>query len=981
MNRDPSPPISASKHFSSLQISPLQSSSLQPQQQVSPLHQQQVSEGGVASALIRRIDRLLQAGAFAAAPPMQVRVGNPPPYGSCQCPSCVGGYAPQPNSFYPCSCSACSTTDVFQQCQCTECRGYGGLSSGLTQFNEATVNSASAPSPGSHPSVIRSEDNAPDPRPVVEALPNVGILPSPQQQRRQDRDAIRAPTRTKSIVQDNVLQQPAGPTASKGHDGTIPNRSTQDSRRRGNRPRTSDNVGDVSLYTAPKVASVDASNCHTGVPHSESNERHGNASPQQHHLDQRQQDRDSLDEHKDERSKSIQGSVLHRGSATVTRSDNIDAGTHVGHAVPSQSPAARASVPPVRAQQDCIRTREDRFVMAQYQAIGDYGGRQSGGQEQHPARSGRPAGEARQYRIYDSVHWRPPNSSQPAADRLPHATLLNPPHPKKASTTSEAPPHPKKPKHHIPLQAHFRNVIFATSKSLDKVSQLPLHVPEVPLMDMTQLDKLALGTNQELAERYAALIRFTRDASLYQPLNQLPKSEVTLSSVDQKDIDDMIASGKFVQIKRKRVCGPPATQFAVVEEAKERRRAITWPAEVNLLFRDQLVSKVPDCLSMAKFSAEYVYARIFDFKAGFYQIPLARSVSAYFHFAQRSTGKSYALTAVPMGVTWAPDLMHTITTVLADLPQEWEVLVQVFIDNVRFLAKTKDRVDAAAQHFLDRCRMVGATVREEPADIFLGAEYDYQKNMLRVKPSAVEKLHNAKKALEKESITIGALRELLSRCVYSSRVLRVPLAHHYLPLKFCRRRLATYGDSNEHVVSIWPTVRPAWKLWIDQLTKNSWTRHPHHETDPEFIIFTDASKMGYGAIFVGPSTLQELSGRWTTTEAQQHINVLEAKALQKAMQRWAPMVSGSLAILVDNTSMAGAVRRGLSPSYDLNKEIAEILKQLPQTVAVRVGVLASAENPADAPSRGLPVASGAVSVAVAQVGRWLASGGKCPPAG
>ena len=109
--------------------------------------------------------------------------------------------------------------------------------------------------------------------------------------------------------------------------------------------------------------------------------------------------------------------------------------------------------------------------------------------------------------------------------------------------------------------------------------------------------------------------------------------------------------------------------------------------------------------------------------------------------------------------------------------------------------------------------------------------------------------------------------------------------------------------------------------------------------------------------------------------------MLEAKALQKAMQRWAPMVSGSLAILVDNTSMAGAVRRGLSPSYDLNKEIAEILKQLPQTVAVRVGVLASAENPADAPSRGLPVASGAVSVAVAQVGRWLASGGKCPPAG
>ena len=134
-----------------------------------------------------------------------------------------------------------------------------------------------------------------------------------------------------------------------------------------------------------------------------------------------------------------------------------------------------------------------------------------------------------------------------------------------------------------------------------------------------------------------------------------------------------------------------------------------------------------DAVVHAQALQEGEHAVTFDLTKSFLQCPLHPDVRPYFTY--RSQGKWYRLTSLPMGVNFAPSLMHTITSTIAnvDIPG---VKMETFIDNVRFHGPMGSVV-AAGDTFRRRAAAVGAQLNSDTQNLphtsgtFLRCESDY----------------------------------------------------------------------------------------------------------------------------------------------------------------------------------------------------------------------------------------------------------------
>ena len=125
------------------------------------------------------------------------------------------------------------------------------------------------------------------------------------------------------------------------------------------------------------------------------------------------------------------------------------------------------------------------------------------------------------------------------------------------------------------------------------------------------------------------------------------------------------------------------------------------------------------------------------------------------------------------------------------------------------------------------------------------------------------------------------------------------------------------------------------------------------------VLYTDASLSGWGACFFDDDGFTtSTGGSWSPEESKLDISVLEARAVRLAFSTLARQLARcrSVDLRVDNTGVEYALRRGGARAEDLNREVGEFFEAhggVP--FATTVGYVKSADNPADAPSRGVYV--------------------------
>ena len=97
------------------------------------------------------------------------------------------------------------------------------------------------------------------------------------------------------------------------------------------------------------------------------------------------------------------------------------------------------------------------------------------------------------------------------------------------------------------------------------------------------------------------------------------------------------------------------------------------------------------------------------------------------------------------------------------------------------------------------------------------------------------------------------------------------------------------------------TVRPNLQWWAKHIEGGS---KPLTQGKPSYSLHTDASLMGWGALFQDHSS----GGRWTPDEASQRINCLELKAVYLGLQSFCQNLSQThLRIFIDNSTAVAYV--------------------------------------------------------------------------
>ena len=93
---------------------------------------------------------------------------------------------------------------------------------------------------------------------------------------------------------------------------------------------------------------------------------------------------------------------------------------------------------------------------------------------------------------------------------------------------------------------------------------------------------------------------------------------------------------------------------------------------------------------------------------------------------------------------------------------------------------------------------------------------------------------------------------------------------------------------------------------------------------------------------------------WGAQQRELHINILEGLAFCNTVQQMSPELDGcTVAIWIDNTSVVGVARKGMSVrSQDLNGAVINALVELQRrAITFSVQYVRSQLNPADLPSR------------------------------
>ncbi|KAE8237701.1 hypothetical protein A4X06_0g9142 [Tilletia controversa] len=142
--------------------------------------------------------------------------------------------------------------------------------------------------------------------------------------------------------------------------------------------------------------------------------------------------------------------------------------------------------------------------------------------------------------------------------------------------------------------------------------------------------------------------------------------------------------------------------------------------------------------------------------------------------------------------------------------------------------------------------------------------------------------------------------------------------------------------------------------WLGFLQTPSLARSFHIPTTSyEHTLYSDASDLGCGVVLDGRACFWPLPGAIDNDDVD--IGVMEAWALHLALQ--ACVAAGAkecvVQFAVDNMGVVYAVRKGRSRSRWTNRCLASIAELASgRNITMSVSYIASADNPADAPSRG-----------------------------
>ena len=245
----------------------------------------------------------------------------------------------------------------------------------------------------------------------------------------------------------------------------------------------------------------------------------------------------------------------------------------------------------------------------------------------------------------------------------------------------------------------------------------------------------------------------------------------------------------------------------------------------------------------------------------------------------------YEFQCLPFGLASAPRQFTKILKPVVGLLRKLGIRLLIYLDDILIMNQSQQSILQDGKTVVVLLEALGFVLNMKKSVVvpsqrmeFLGVVVDSQAMTFSLPEDKIANIFlKCSEMLKMEEVSVRQLSKLTGVLV-SSALAVLPGPLHYRQLQMVQARALMKGLSYESMVMLSADAKREIRWWMEMLQQTN--GKAIISPGPDLVIETDASRQGWGAA-MGAMTVR---GHWTEAEQEEHINVLELRAVLFAVQ-------------------------------------------------------------------------------------------------
>ncbi|KZS13077.1 Uncharacterized protein APZ42_021816 [Daphnia magna] len=316
-----------------------------------------------------------------------------------------------------------------------------------------------------------------------------------------------------------------------------------------------------------------------------------------------------------------------------------------------------------------------------------------------------------------------------------------------------------------------------------------------------------------------------------------------------------------------------------------------------------------------------------DLKDAYLTVPIHHGHRKYFQI--RWADILYQFRCLPFGLASAPWIFTKLLKPVITFLRKQGLRSIIYLDDILILNASEKGAGQEYQLAISVLEICGFLINlEKSVGVlsqvmeYLGLIIDSRSLSLGLRREKIVEIRDLCLAmLRRESVSLREIAKILGNLVWAVKAIPFAQAHYRgIQMQYIEG-CKTFGNSLQSTVSLDSKSKQDLVWWATNGIRSN--GKPMSATEPDLIIYSDASLSGWGAVFNEVST----RGPWTLADQKRHINELELLAALNALKAFTSRLRNStIRLMLDNFTAVHYINKsGGTKSPALSAITAEIV--------------------------------------------------------
>ena len=299
-----------------------------------------------------------------------------------------------------------------------------------------------------------------------------------------------------------------------------------------------------------------------------------------------------------------------------------------------------------------------------------------------------------------------------------------------------------------------------------------------------------------------------------------------------------------------------------------------------------------------------------DLSDAYLTVPLHPSHRRFVQFTWR--GKTFQFTCLPFGLSSAPRIFTKLLKPIVSFLRKRGIRLVIYLDDILIMNSCPEGLARDVALVRSTLEEVGFLINDKKSETdptqrleFLGLMLDTTHLTLALTEAKKEALvRTCKKLLASRDVALWDLASLLGNFNWATAAIPFAQANLRSIQNLYISRTKSAGGNLGVKITLSDEAREDLDWWISRLDQSM--GKSFLTSDPDLVLFSDASMTGWGATDSNCST----GGKWSSYDVGRHINELELLAAFLALQYFANSSRNcSIRLNIDNTTAVAHINK------------------------------------------------------------------------